>query len=149
MVCAPLVLCEKKKVYVPFSLAMIGEAIPETDECQQRSWTALPRGPRDRKTWFSLELLGKDQKGIYKRGIHDQGDFWKFLLEIAVQNALNRGNLTYSWIPLLWIPLLVLPEEISLRNCCIKCPKIGEIWPIRGYPFCGYPFWSCPNFREP
>ena len=26
----------------------------------------------------------KDQKGTYKRGIHDQGDFWKFLLEIAV-----------------------------------------------------------------
>ena len=28
--------------------------------------------------------LGKDQKGLHKRGIHDQGDFWKFLLETTV-----------------------------------------------------------------
>ena len=33
---------------------------------------------------ISQELIGEDQKGIYKRGIHDQGDFWKFLLEVAV-----------------------------------------------------------------
>ena len=32
--------------------------------------------------------------------------------------------------------------EISLRNYCIKCPRIREIWPFHGYPFCGYPFWS-------
>ena len=32
----------------------------------------------------SVSYIGKDQKGIYKRGIHDQGDFWQFLLEIAV-----------------------------------------------------------------
>ena len=36
-------------------------------------------------TGSSLGLFfGKDQKGIYRRGIHDQGDFWKFLLETAV-----------------------------------------------------------------
>ena len=28
--------------------------------------------------------LGKDQKGLHKRGIHDQGDFWKFPLETTV-----------------------------------------------------------------
>ena len=31
--------------------------------------------------------IGKDQKGVHKRGIHDQGDFWKFLSETTVQNA--------------------------------------------------------------
>ena len=36
--------------------------------------------PRHLRVFF----FGKDQKGIYKRGIHDQGDFWKFLLETAV-----------------------------------------------------------------
>ena len=30
------------------------------------------------------EIFGKDQKGLHKRGIHDQGDFWKFPLETAV-----------------------------------------------------------------
>ena len=24
----------------------------------------------------------------------------------------------------------------------LKCPKIEEIRPFHGYPFCGYPFWS-------
>ena len=28
--------------------------------------------------------IGKDQKGLHKRGTHDQGDFWKFPLEITV-----------------------------------------------------------------
>ena len=28
--------------------------------------------------------IGKDQKGPHKRGIHDQGDFWKFPLETTV-----------------------------------------------------------------
>ena len=37
--------------------------------------------------------------------------------------------------------------EISLRNYCIKCPKIREIWPFHGYPFCGYPFW--PSSKLP
>ena len=43
-------------------------------------------GPTPLIKVVSLHSLhfGKDQKGIYKRGIHDQGDFWKFLLEIAV-----------------------------------------------------------------
>ena len=30
---------------------------------------------------------GKDQKGFHKRGIHDQGDFYKSLLETTVENA--------------------------------------------------------------
>ena len=29
-------------------------------------------------------IVGKDQKGPHKRGIHDQGDFWKFPLETSV-----------------------------------------------------------------
>ena len=32
----------------------------------------------------SRRHFGKDQKGPHKRGIHDQGDFWKFLLETTV-----------------------------------------------------------------
>ena len=28
--------------------------------------------------------LSKDQKGLHKRGIHDQGGFLKYLLEAAV-----------------------------------------------------------------
>ena len=28
--------------------------------------------------------IGKGQKGLHKRGIHDQGDFWKFPLETTV-----------------------------------------------------------------
>ena len=32
--------------------------------------------------------------------------------------------------------------EMSLRNYCVKCLKIEEMWPFHGYPFCGYPFWS-------
>ena len=39
--------------------------------------------------------------------------------------------------------------DISLRNYCIKCPKIGESWPFHGYPFCGYPFWSSSTFIPP
>ena len=55
-------------------------------------------------------LFGKDQKGFHKKGIHDQGDFYKNLLETTVEKMpKKRGNLTFSWIPLLWIPLLVLP----------------------------------------
>ena len=33
--------------------------------------------------------LGNDQKGLHRRGIHDQGDFWKFPLETTVKNALK------------------------------------------------------------
>ena len=33
---------------------------------------------------FGVIFLGKDQKGLRKRGIHDQGDFWTFLLETTV-----------------------------------------------------------------
>ena len=33
--------------------------------------------------------IGKDQKGLHKRGIHDQGDFYKNLLEMIMQNALK------------------------------------------------------------
>ena len=40
--------------------------------------------------------IGKEQKGLHKRGVHDQDN-----LEI----------LTFLWIPLLWIPLLVLLEK--------------------------------------
>ena len=29
-------------------------------------------------------ILGKDQKGLHKRGIHDQGDFWQCPLEATV-----------------------------------------------------------------
>ena len=32
---------------------------------------------------FLIEI-GKDQKGLQKRGIHDQGDLWKFPLETTV-----------------------------------------------------------------
>ena len=35
-------------------------------------------------------------------------------------------------------------SEFFLRNCCIKCPKLGEIWPLRGYLFCGYRTNLCP-----
>ena len=36
------------------------------------------------KTAKTPEKIGKDQKGPHKRGIHDQGDFWKFPLETTV-----------------------------------------------------------------
>ena len=29
-------------------------------------------------------FVGKDQKGLHKRDIHDQGDFWTFPLETTV-----------------------------------------------------------------
>ena len=32
---------------------------------------------------FKLQI-GKDQKGLHKRGIHDQGDFCKFPLQTTV-----------------------------------------------------------------
>ena len=35
---------------------------------------------------------------------------------------------------------LEISLKLIIRNYCIKCPKIGEIWPFHGYPFCGYPF---------
>ena len=41
--------------------------------------------------------LRKDQKGFHKRGVHDQGDFPK-----------NK-------------------KRNSLRNYCIRCPKLGQI----------------------
>ena len=40
------------------------------------------------KSW----VLRQDPKGFHRRGIHDQGDFWKFLLETTEQNALNQGK---------------------------------------------------------
>ena len=43
---------------------------------------AAPMVLSDRKTKF-----GKDQKGLHKRGIHDQGDFWKFPLETTVEKC--------------------------------------------------------------
>ena len=39
--------------------------------------------------------------------------------------------------------------KISLRNYCIKCLRIEEIWPFHGYPSCGYPFWSRSKFARP
>ena len=38
--------------------------------------------------------------------------------------------------------------KISLRNYCIKCPQIGEIWPFIDTPFCGYPFGPAWRFRD-
>ena len=35
------------------------------------------------------QFLGKDPKGPHKRGIHDQGGFWKFPLETTVSFALK------------------------------------------------------------
>ena len=37
-------------------------------------------------------FFGKGQKGPHKRGIHDQGDFWKFPLETTVEFALKSGK---------------------------------------------------------
>ena len=45
-----------------------------------------------------------DQKGLHKRGIHDQGDFWKFPLET-----------TLSFLSLVvWISLVNFKQGISL-----------------------------------
>ena len=66
--------------------------------------------------------------------------FGLFLL--TLENRFWRGPKGYLQKGYPWSGRFL---EISLRNLCIKCPKLGEIWPIRGYPFCGYPFWSCPN----
>ena len=37
---------------------------------------------------------------------------------------------------------------MSLRNYCIRCPTLEEIWPFHEYPFCGYPFWSCSKKKR-
>ena len=38
----------------------------------------------DRVIKRTKPFVGKDQKGLHKRGIHDRGDFWKFPLETTV-----------------------------------------------------------------
>ena len=57
-------------------------------------------------------------KGLFffhKRGIHDQGDLWKFLLETTVCPKLGEFDL--SWISLLWMPFVAPPDtEFSYRK---------------------------------
>ena len=52
-------------------------------------WNSLEKVFRDLFETFSRLSIGKDQKGFRKRGIHDQGDFYKNLLETTVENALK------------------------------------------------------------
>ena len=37
--------------------------------------------------------------------------------------------------------ITAIAEKKSLRNFCKKCPKVWEVWPFHGHPFCGYPFF--------
>ena len=67
------------------------------------------------------QLFGKGQKGFHKRGIHDQGDFWKNLLETTVQTCHKiRQIWPFYGHPSLWIPLLALLELQPSRVFLIR-----------------------------
>ena len=64
---------------------------------------------------FFRPKLGKGHKGFHKRGIHDQGDFWKFLLETTVDSALKLGKFDlFMDTPCVETPL-ALPEKLRLN----------------------------------
>ena len=81
--------------------------------------------PRAPKSHFPLPHLGPSDH----RGKHRSGGAQ---LSARTKRVSTEG-----------VSMIRVISENSLRNYCIKCPRVREIWPFHGYPFCGYPFWSC------
>ena len=54
-------------------------------------WTTTRKDHPKNKDSLSLPntIIGKDQKGFHRRGIHDQGNFYQNLWKTTVQNALK------------------------------------------------------------
>ena len=109
---------------------------------------------RRRKTWKRALLLSAPNPGMHQTLVQKRSEKLDFFLYFLIfsrtfgdfladrQNREGPKGSPQKGYP--WSGRIL---EISLRNYCIICPKIGEIWPFHGYPFCGYPFWSSSTKR--